>query len=1117
MMRTPDDIGSIRDFKSLVKYLRDTLDWPLDLEEIEDLTFEYEPEELGLKPDHAVKVKEVKQLRPVIDNQPWGIFWVEFENRALPVTVMRQILRALVYKKRASAKAADRKTWHLKDLMFISSLGEKGRRRINFCYFRETGEGEPILQTFFWDEQETQYYWLDRNHLQRLRWPGNTGDVDGWRGQWASAFTAGYRELIRTAKDLSEQLAALAADTRAAVVDALQYERSDGPLHRLFESFQKVLIHDLKEGDFADMVAQTIAYGLFSARCTGQEVRGLAHLEAMVPNTNRFLKELFAELANISGHKKGQINFDDLGLSKMVDLLKNTNIEAVLEDFGRQAGGGKEDPVIHFYETFLHVYNREQKVQRGVFYTPKPVVSFIVRSVHEILQKEFDLTDGLADTTTWGEMAARNSDLRIPSGVKPDAPFVQILDPATGTGTFLEEAIDVVHKTMTAKWRKQGKNDTEQHDAWNEYVSNHLLPRLHGFELMMAPYSVAHMKLGLKLRQTGYEFRSNQQLRLYLTNTLEPPEKGNRKLGFLPDFLSHETMQADEVKSRKPITVLIGNPPYSVVSLNNNPWIASLLNIYKEPVRAERNLQPLSDDYIKFLRYAHFRIEQVGYGVIGYITNHTYLSGVLHRGIRQQLLETFESLSVLDLHGSALLGLHSIDGRPDENVFDIQQGVAISVLSRAIAKSIEPKTVQHYDLWGTREHKYQALLNPQVILPSKVILTPTPPMFYFVPVAPRSQRYDAGWRIDEIFPKYSVGFVSGRDESLITFKRRDIEKLVDDLGDPEVSLTTIKDRYRIADTSGWPVAERRRAVIADRSRKSRIRKIAYRPFDYRFTFYSDFLQRARAETFRHLLEPNLALITSRLIKGENPAHAFVATAPVEKIFLSPKTSNNAYVFPLYVYNRDGDCHTRLHDGRSTRLANMSDEFEQALRTTIPDTEIRAEDVMYYVYALLNSPRYRTKYASYLKEDYPRIPLPTSVKLFLRLVDLGAALVRLHIPVDSCFDASSPHFTKDRHFSAGVHRAVWRGKSNTCEVTALPEYSRGRIYLDSEHYFDGIPQQSWDYMVGGYQVGKKWLKDRKGEVLKPEDIEEYTRIATSIASSVRIQVELDRAIEASDLL
>jgi hypothetical protein len=618
-----EEIGKIRDFESLLKYLQKDLDWPIDLAEVDELTFEYQPEELGLDEDCQVKIREIKHLRPLTTNQPWGVFWIEFESRHLPVVVMRRILRALVPKKRASARAADRAVWNCKDLLFISSLGEHGHRRITFSHFREETGAEPTLETFSWDERETHFYYLERLHMDRLQWPADTTDLDRWRRQWAAAFTAGYREPIRTSKDLSERLAALAARTRDLVLQVLKYERPDGPLHGLLESFQRALIHDLTAEGFADMVAQTIAYGLFSARCTGEEVLGLAHLEAMVPNTNRFLKDLFAQLAAISGHRKGQINFDDLGLSEMVTLLRNTNIEAVLEDFGRQSGGGKEDPVIHFYETFLTIYDRDQKVQRGVFYTPKPVVSFIVRSVHEILQREFGLADGLADTTTWGEMAARLPGLVIPKEAKPSEPFVQILDPATGTGTFLEEVVEVVHATMAAKWKNQKKNRAEIEEAWNEYVPKHLLPRIRGFELMMAPYAVAHMKIGLRLRQTGYRFESTERLRVFLTNTLEPPEKGTRKLDFLPDFLSQEAMQADVVKEKKAITVVIGNPPYSGHSANKGDWIYDLMrsrlrdgadsffNVDGKPL-GERNPKWLNDDYVKFIRYGQSRIASAG-------------------------------------------------------------------------------------------------------------------------------------------------------------------------------------------------------------------------------------------------------------------------------------------------------------------------------------------------------------------------------------------------------------------------------------------------------------------------------------------------------------------------
>jgi hypothetical protein len=320
--------GHIKDFRTFLTYLRESLDWPLDLADVDELTFDYEPEELELDEEYRVKIRQIKHLRPFSTNQPWGIFWIDFENRQLPVVVMRRILRALVPKRRVSARASDRAVWNLRDLLFMSALGESGYRRITFSHFREVPDATPMLETFSWDDRETHFYYLERLHLERLHWPADTSDVEGWRRQWAGAFTSAYREPVRTSQDLSMRLAALAARTRDLTLQVLKYEREDGPLHGLLEAFQRVLIHDLTPEGFADTAAQTIAYGLFSARCTGEPVGGLARLSAMVPNTNRFLKDLFAQLAALSGHRKGQLDFDDLGLSEMVRLLQNTNIEA---------------------------------------------------------------------------------------------------------------------------------------------------------------------------------------------------------------------------------------------------------------------------------------------------------------------------------------------------------------------------------------------------------------------------------------------------------------------------------------------------------------------------------------------------------------------------------------------------------------------------------------------------------------------------------------------------------------------------------------------------------------------------------------------------------------------
>jgi hypothetical protein len=1127
---TERKIGEIRDFKGLVRYFRDELDWPLDLDEIEDLTFEYEAEELGLKADHAVKVKEIKQIRPVVDHQPWGIFWVEFENRALPVTVMRQILRSLVYKKRATAKAADRKAWHLKDLIFMSHLGEKGGRRINLSHFRETGEGEPTLQTFFWDEQETQFYWLDQNHLEHLRWPRDTDDIEGWRRQWASAFTAGYREPVRTAKDLSERLAALAARTRDAVLDVLRYESSIGPIHRLLESFQTVLLHGLDEAGFADMVAQTIAYGLFSARCTGQEVLGLAHLEAMVPNTNRFLKDLFAELARISGHRKGQINFDDLGLSEMVTLLRDKNIETVLEEFGRQAGGGKEDPVVHFYETFLSVYDKQQKVQRGVFYTPKPVVSFIVRSVHEILQQEFGLAEGLADTTTWGEMADRVAGLVIPKQAKASDPFVQILDPATGTGTFLEEVVEVVHATMIAKWKKQGKSAAALREAWNDYVSKHLLPRLRGFELMMAPYAVAHMKIGLKLRQTGYDFKSNERLRVYLTNTLEPPEKGTRKLGFLPDFLSHESMQADAVKEHKAITVVIGNPPYSGHSANKGDWIYDLMrsrlldgadsyfNVDGAPI-GERNPKWLNDDYVKFLRYGQSRIASSGAGVLGFITNHSYLDNPTFRGMRQSILATFDKALFLDLHGNSKKKEVPPDGDSNENVFDIQQGVAITLLRRSRTRA----ACSYGELWGTRAEKYDALQKGS--LPgARQDITPRSPEYLFRPQDEdlRSE-YSSFWKLTEAMPVTVLGFQSHRDHFAIDFDRRALRERILALRGRELKDGELRDSYSIPDNRDWHLSEARKAVRRDEDWEAALIRCSYRPFDERWCYLSTVaMDYPRRELLDHVANRvNLCLNAVRQTKMVSWQHALVSDSPTPAVFVELKDGSN--VFPLYLYG--APVAVRLPDTITSpgagRGLNFCPAFLEDLTRRLgllggqprsSRAAIAGADIFHYIYAVFYSARFRSRYFQYLASDFPRVPLTTDLALFRCLGALGADLAALHLLGEDYPHASWNVKGADARSPFSNPRVAFHSDNDSDVAAGYPKYAKKAVFINPSAYFSPVDESTWEALVGGYQVCEKWLKDRRGRSINESDVLRYRQMIAALEGTKRTIISIDALID-----
>ncbi len=665
-----DDLREIKTFPSLVKYLRDELDWPIEAEDFEDLTFDYEPEELGIDARTAAKIEQIKQLRPLESNQPWGIFFVKFEPKKLPVMALRRILSSLVIKKRTSAKKSDQPSWHMHDLLFISNYGEGKQRQITFAHFaHDEAMGDlPTLKVLGWDDADTALH-IDHAYQElkeKLHWREDDEKISDWKSRWSSLFTLRHREVITTSKALSERLAKLAADIRKRVNTILRLESDKGPLRKLHTDFKTALIHDLSDDDFADMYAQTITYGLLTARVSRQSGALVPeNITDMVPVTNPFLRDLMSTFLTVGG-RKGKVDFDEVGINDVVQTLREANMEAVLRDFGDRKP--EEDPVIFFYEDFLKAYDKRKKVQRGVFYTPKPVVSYIVRSVHELLQKEFGLEDGLADTTTWGEMIKKfphvppgegqeegSPGLKIPAGTSPDTPFVQILDPATGTGTFLVEVIEVIFSTLTAKWKQQGLTKEQQRAAWNDYVPKHLLPRLHGYELMMAPYAIAHMKIGLKLYETGYRFGSDERARIYLTNALEPPTDIGQ-LAVFSEALAHEAQAVNKIKSLKRFTVVIGNPPYSYASGNTGDYIDRLTSAYYSidghPL-GERNPRGLQDDFVKFIRMSECILNQTGVGVFGFITNNSYLDNPTYRGMRYCLLNSYSSIWILDLHGNS--------------------------------------------------------------------------------------------------------------------------------------------------------------------------------------------------------------------------------------------------------------------------------------------------------------------------------------------------------------------------------------------------------------------------------------------------------------------------------
>ena len=1123
-------LANIKRFDQLIAYLRNEMSWPINEDSFEDITFEYTPEELDIDMTNAAKIQEIRRLRPLVPNQPWGIFFIKFEPKRLPLVALRRILSRVTRKRRISASSSERQTWAVEDLLFISNYGEGDARQISFAHFATPGNSRtlPTLKVLGWDNRDTALH-LDavaKELTEQLTWPDNENDADAWRKQWSTAFTLQHREVINTSKELSIRLAELAHAIRERIKNILTIETEEGRITKLMDAFQKALVHDLDADGFADMYAQTIAYGLLSARITDPNRKTVDDFAGHM-RTNPLLRNLM-ETFLWTGGRNGKtsrvgIDFDELGIAEVVELLDNANMEAVIRDFGDH--NPREDPVIHFYEHFLAAYDKEQKVSRGVFYTPRPVVSYIVRSVNELLRTEFELADGLADVSTWGEMAKRNKDLTIPEGVSLDQAFVQILDPATGTGTFLVETIDVIHGTLIEKWRNQGCRDSDIEALWNEYVPRHLLPRLHGYELLMAPYAIAHLKIGLKLYETGYRFNSEERAQVYLTNALEPAHNFSGLLDFAIPALAHEAQAVNEVKGGQRFTVVIGNPPYSGHSANKGKWIGNLLrgsvsdsqiqNYFEVDGGSlnERNPKWLNDDYVKFIRLAHWQIERTGQGVVGFITNHSYLDNPTFRGMRESLTNTFPQMFLLDLHGNAKKKERAPDGSKDENVFDIQQGVAISLL----VKPTETRTSRcdHTDLWGSRERtdidgKYGWLVTNDVSSTTWNALSPTASLWLFVPRDEALyEEYEAGWLLTDIFPVNSVGIVTARDKLAIQWTAEDMEHVVADFAARKTE--DARTFYGLGkDARDWKIQLAQEDV---QSGNGRICPVLYRPFDRRFTYYTGksrgFICRPRPEVMRHMLAgENLGLISCRQQSqvGVEWAYCNVTRTIIESCAISNKTKEVNYLFPLYAYPPQ-----TLINAAGNHVPNLDAMFIQTIETTVGfefisdgavdlETTFGPEEVLQYIYAVLHSPEYRCRYTDFLKSDFPRIPIPGNCELFADLTRPGMRLISLHLMEAEDTDA---HATFPNTGSKQIEKVRYAPPKG-----GLP----GRVWINGQQYFEGLEPEVWAFTIGSYRPAEKWLKDRKSRTLSDEDIDHYRKIVAALAETRRLMVEIDDVIK-----
>ena len=1102
------DIRNVRDMNGLIRYFSENLGWSIDLDDfdtIEDISYDFEAADIGLKEEAFARIASMRQLQPMTSDQKWGIFCIEFESSRFEVSAMRKILSGLIPRRRNSP---DHAVWMQQDLLFICNWGEGSNRTIGLAHFEDKENGLPQIKMISCAPALEDFTQIRRfeESLQQLSWPRDTSNIEAWRQQWSSAFSVAYREVIQTSSALTVRLAAEAQNIRNQILSALSVEVENGYVHQLYQKFRETLIHDMTETAFADMYAQTVVYGLFSARCMDptQDTFSVEEAITCIPNTNPFLKSLMREC--LGAQATSRMAFDELDIGNVVDLLAHTNTDAIIRDFNRQTGGGREDPVIHFYEEFLTAYDKAQKVQRGVFYTPQPVVNFIVRAVDDILKTEFGYADGLASTETKKIKVTRKSKKKNERGFITDVedteevPAVQVLDPATGTGTFIRQVILQIYENFRKK--HQGESEAQIKAAWNEYVPKHLLPRINGFELMMAPYAVAHMKLAMVLRDTGYEFGTDARLNVCLTNTLEPAGDAEDQISFFTDPLARESVQANKVKKNGGISVLVGNPPYSTESANKGQWITQLMEVYKEEPDGtgklrERNSKPINDDYVKFIRFGQAVIESTNGGVLAYINPHGYEDGPIFRGMRASLLRHFDQIYVFDLHGNSNRQETAPDGSKDENVFDIKQGVSIIILVKTKGIS-RTTTVKRFDLYGTRDTKYTFLNAHSIHEISWRTIIPAAPQFMFLSEdSGEKKKYESGISLRELFGVNGTGVLTKRDELCVHFTPESALQAAVDMATLPEEL--VRGKYHIPDdVRDWKYDWARKDVCESGVKKEKVQPILYRPFDIRYTYYTGnsrgFMGWPVDAVMKHLINTrNIALVTARSNKAGNSSHFFVSQYMVE--YKCGERTTNSSVFPLFL----------CESGITGKQSNLNEEalrrissilhLEHSDNATDPKKYFSSFDVFAYVYAVLYSKRYREKYGEFLNRDFPIVPWPQDADMFWSLSTLGVELINLHTSVENRSDCQSIAFVPD---------GGW--------LVSKVSFQGNRVYINRGSYFSGVSDEMWTFLIGGYEVLQRWFKDRKGQTLTSADVEHYKQMIQALIETQRIMKEIDEVIE-----
>lgn len=897
------------------------------------------------------------------------------------------------------------------------------------------------------------------------------------------AFCTHIGQTIKSSKKLAEMMAGKARLLSEVIEKALTSDETnheDSTLKDQMKAFKQILIHDITPKGFADVYAQTIAYGMFAARLHDATLPTFSRQEAaeLIPKSNPFLRKLFGYIAGPDIDDRIKWIVDSL-----VEIFLHCNVEEILKNYGKSTK--MEDPIIHFYETFLSEYDPKLRKARGVWYTPQPVVNFIVRAVDDILKTEFDLPQGLAD----------NSKTRIKieqqgKKVEQDVHKVQILDPATGTGTFLAEVVKHIHKKFEG-----------QQGIWSNYVETHLLPRLNGFELLMASYAMAHLKLDLLLTETGYKPTTNQRFRVYLTNSLEEsyPDTGT----LFANWLSTEANEANHIKRDTPVMCVIGNPPYSGISSNNGEWISKLIEDYKyvDGVHFNERKHWLNDDYVKFLRYGQHFIEKNGNGVLAFINPHGFLDNPTFRGMRWHLLNTYDKIYTIDLHGNSKKKETAPDGSADVNVFDIMQGVSINIfIKTGKKKNKELGKVFHFDLYGKREIKYDFLSEKSLNSIHFRELKYNSPFYFFVPKDDNAKaEYEQGFKVDKIFNLFTSGMVTANDALTIFNTKEELKNKTENIlnsNNPFIEFG-IKDSRRIS-------KEGRIEDLKSAKMKGEM-KVNFRPFDLKFMYKFDknehWINSPRTEVMKHFFnEENVGLVIARQCADD---WKYILCTKYANDFNLTGTAGrygSGYTFPLYL---NPETNGQQTIGQSSeRQSNLNTEIVKQIADKLGCTFTNEKestkdtfapiDILDYIYAVLHSPTYREKYKEFLKIDFPRVPYPKDKETFWQLVNIGSQIRQIHL-------LESPT----------VEKYITQYPIDGDNIVTKPKYQDGKVYINDTQYFNNVPETAWEFYIGGYQPAQKWLKDRKDRKLEFDDILHYQKIIVALTETDRLMKETNK--------